>query len=69
MNDIPSYIWRCTADDDREKEWDSNSALDALIDAEQAIEDGATKVVIERIPDLRGRTAQVCTERQTKATP
>lgn len=42
-------IWRCIADDDPEKEWDSTTALDALIDAEQAIKDGATKVVIQRI--------------------
>lgn len=40
-------IWRVTADDDPEKEWDSDNSYYALIDAEQAIEDGAKKVTIE----------------------
>jgi hypothetical protein len=39
-------VWRTTVGDDV---WDSEMPLDALIDAEQAIQQGHTKVVIERI--------------------
>ncbi len=50
LTDIPHEgVWRCTADDGKEKEWDSTTALDALIDAEQAIADGALNVMIQRI--------------------
>jgi hypothetical protein len=59
--DIPHEgIWRCTADDDPEKYWDSTTALDALIDAEEAIASGALKVVIQRIspPNLKACSDQ-----------
>lgn len=58
--DIPHEgTWRCIADDDKEKEWDSTTALDALIDAKQAIDDGALKVIIQRIspPNAKLRDA------------
>jgi len=41
--------WRVTADDDIEKEWDSDNGDNAFIDAEQAFDDGALKVTIQRI--------------------
>jgi hypothetical protein len=41
--------WRVTADDDREKEWDSDNCDDAFMDADQAFMDGARKVTIQII--------------------
>jgi hypothetical protein len=42
-------VWRVRADSDPEKEWDSDNPDDALIDAENAFDDGARTVTIERI--------------------
>jgi hypothetical protein len=42
-------VWRVTADDDSQKEWDSDNCDDAFIDAEQAFDAGARKVTIQRI--------------------
>ncbi len=42
-------VWRVTADDDSEKQWDSDNADDAFIDTENAFDDGARKVTIQII--------------------
>jgi hypothetical protein len=42
-------VWRVTADDDPEKQWDSDNSEDAGWDAAFAFEAGARKVTIERI--------------------
>ena len=41
--------WRVTADDDPQKEWDSDNPDDAFLDTEFAFDDGARKVVIQII--------------------
>lgn len=50
------WRWRCTADDCPEQVYDSETALDALLDAEECIAVGALKVVIERIDERYERT-------------
>ena len=52
-------VWRVTADDDREKEWDSDNCDDAFMDADMAFMDGARKVTIQIItpPNAEFRNA------------